>query len=275
MKKEIIAALCAALALVLLLSGCADTAGQTGEKLQSKTIKTEVHNKTEPSSQPTENTTAKTQKTSVSAKEPKTSAAENKYSDEKTDITKASKIRAATLAKTKSKTSKKESAKKTTAQTTKQNLTDEKTETATAAKTHTTRAATAAPQLSQNGEAEEETEQMKMNVNVNGRDFTATLEQNSASAALVQMMKSKSITLKLSDYGGFEKVGALGRSLPTSNRQITTKSGDIVLYQGNQIVMFYGSNSWSYTKLGHIDDLSGWKEALGRGDVTVTLSLKG
>ena len=115
---------------------------------------------------------------------------------------------------------------------------------------------------------------MKMNVNVNGQDFTATLENNSAVDAFVQMMESGPVTLELSDYAGFEKVGPLGQSLPASNRQTTTHAGDIVLYQGNQIVMFYGSNSWSYTRLGHIDDLTGWVEALGSGDVTVTLSME-
>lgn len=121
---------------------------------------------------------------------------------------------------------------------------------------------------------EEENRKMKMNVNVNGQDFTATLENNSAVDALVQMMKNGPVTLQLSDYAGFEKVGPLGQSLPASNSQTTTHAGDIVLYQGNQIVMFYGSNSWSYTRLGHIDDLTGWEEALGSGDVTVTLSME-
>ena len=115
--------------------------------------------------------------------------------------------------------------------------------------------------------------EMKMIVNVNGTEFKATLENNSAAETLVSMIESNPLELDLRDYGGFEKVGALGFSLPPSNRQITTRSGDIVLYQGNQIVMFYGSNSWSYTKLGHIDDLHGWEDALGRGDVTVFLSV--
>ena len=121
---------------------------------------------------------------------------------------------------------------------------------------------------------EEENSKMKMNVNVNGQYFTATLENNSAVDALVQMMENGPVTLQLSDYAGFEKVGSLGQSLPASNSQTTTHAGDIVLYQGNQIVMFYGSNSWSYTRLGHIDDLTGWEEALGSGDVTVTLSME-
>lgn len=122
--------------------------------------------------------------------------------------------------------------------------------------------------------SEEENSEMKMIVNVNGQDFTATLEQNSAVDALVQMMENGPITLQLSDYAGFEKVGPLGQSLPASNSQTTTHAGDIVLYQGNQIVMFYGSNSWSYTRLGHIDDLTGWEDALGSGDVTVILSME-
>ena len=89
---------------------------------------------------------------------------------------------------------------------------------------------------------------------------------------LLTMMQEKLITIQMTDYSGFEKVGALGTSLPTTNSQTTTQSGDIVLYQGNQIVIFYGSNSWSYTRLGKIDDLTGWKDALGSGDVTVTFS---
>lgn len=122
--------------------------------------------------------------------------------------------------------------------------------------------------------SEEENREMKMHVKVNGQDFTATLERNSAVDALVQRMEEGPVTLRLSDYAGFEKVGSLGQSLPTSNQQTITQAGDIVLYQGNQIVLFYGSNSWSYTRLGRIDDLTDWEEALGGGDVTVILSLE-
>ena len=120
----------------------------------------------------------------------------------------------------------------------------------------------------------EENSEMQMNVQVGGSTFTATLEENEAVDALVEMMGQGPVTIQMSDYSGFEKVGPLGTSLPVSNQQTTTRAGDIVLYQGNQIVMFYGSNSWSYTRLGHIDDLTGWEDALGSGDVTVTFSLK-
>ena len=115
---------------------------------------------------------------------------------------------------------------------------------------------------------------MNMMVQVGGSTFTATLEENTAVDALVEMMEQEPVTIQMSDYSGFEKVGPLGTSLPTSNQQTTTQAGDIVLYQGNQIVMFYGSNSWSSTRLGHIDDLTGWEEALGSGDVTATFSLE-
>ncbi len=113
---------------------------------------------------------------------------------------------------------------------------------------------------------------MKINVQVGNSTFTATLEDNAAAEALVGMMEKAPVVLRMNDYAGFEKVGSLGRSLPTSNRQTTTHAGDIVLYQGDQIVIFYGSNSWSYTRLGKIDDLTGWKQALGSGNVTVTFS---
>ena len=116
---------------------------------------------------------------------------------------------------------------------------------------------------------------MKMNVQVGASTFTATLEDNATVDALMEMMKNGPVTIQMSDYAGFEKVGDLGASLPTSHSQTTTQAGDIVLYQGNQIVLFYGSNSWSYTRLGRIDNLTGWAEALGDGNVSVTFSLEG
>lgn len=121
---------------------------------------------------------------------------------------------------------------------------------------------------------EEETMDRKMIVEVGGKHFTATLEDNKAADTLAEMMQEDPVTIQMSDYGGFEKVGDLGTELPTSNRQTTTRAGDIVLYQGNQIVIFYGSNSWSYTRLGRIDDLTGWETALGDGDATVTFALE-
>lgn len=120
----------------------------------------------------------------------------------------------------------------------------------------------------------EENEVTNMSVQVGDVVFSATLEENEAVSALMEMMRESPVVIQMSDYSGFEKVGPLGTSLPASNSQTTTQAGDIVLYNGNQIVIFYGSNSWSYTRLGHIDDLTGWEEALGSGDVTVTFSLR-
>lgn len=99
----------------------------------------------------------------------------------------------------------------------------------------------------------------------------ATLVDNAATQRLLEILP---LTVRLSPYGGFEVVGALPEYLPTSNSQITTKPGDIMLYQGNQLVVFYGNNSWSYTPIGHIDNATAAsvKEFLGDGDVIVTLS---
>lgn len=129
------------------------------------------------------------------------------------------------------------------------------------------------PEDAEMGETQEDTE-MKMKVEIGGSTFTATMENNEAAAALAEMMEQEPVVIEMDDYSGFEKVGSLGESLPASNRQMTSRPGDIVLYNGSQIVMFYGSNSWSYTKLAEIDDLTGWEEALGSGSVTVTLSMQ-
>ncbi len=114
---------------------------------------------------------------------------------------------------------------------------------------------------------------MKLKVEVGEQTFFATLEENTAVDALVELLRQGPLPLQLHDYSGFEKVGPLGTDLPAKDRQTTTQAGDIVLYTGNQIVLFYGSNSWSYTRLGRVDDLTGWVEVLGSGDVTVRLSL--
>lgn len=113
-----------------------------------------------------------------------------------------------------------------------------------------------------------------MQVKVGNKTFTAALAENEAASAFAELMKNAPVVINMSDYSGFEKVGSLPIGLPISNSSITAVEGDIILYNGNQIVVFYGSNSWSYTRLGKIDDLSGWKEALGDGDVTITFSIE-
>ncbi len=126
---------------------------------------------------------------------------------------------------------------------------------------------------SENNNTQEDKTKMKMNVQIGDYTFTATLEQNQAVNEFVEMMKEGPVTIEMSDYSGFEKVGPLGKELTTDNHQATTTEGDIVLYSGNQIVIFYGSNSWSYTRIGKIDDLTNWKKALGSGDVTVVFTV--
>ena len=98
-------------------------------------------------------------------------------------------------------------------------------------------------------------------------------EDNKAVAALRDMAREGDVTIQMSMYGGFEQVGSIGQSLPRNDTRITTSSGDIVLYSGNQVVVFYGSNSWAYTRLGHITNktASEMKQLLGNGDVVLTI----
>ena len=100
--------------------------------------------------------------------------------------------------------------------------------------------------------------------------------EDNASVEALKALAAEGLTIEMSMYGGFEQVGSIGQSLPRSDAQTTTASGDIVLYSGNQLVVFYGSNSWAYTRLGHITDQTPaqMKELLGNGDVTITLSVE-
>ena len=124
--------------------------------------------------------------------------------------------------------------------------------------------------------AQTTTSEMKLNITIDGKTLPVILVENEATRTLVAALQETPITYEADDYGGFEKVGALGRSLPTSNQQITTEAGDVILYSGNQIVLFYGSNTWSYTRLGRIqyttlDELKSFLKA-GQGRISVTLS---
>lgn len=117
----------------------------------------------------------------------------------------------------------------------------------------------------------------KIQLTISGTTLPVLIEDNVATRALVAALREGSITYTARDYGGFEKVGALGRSLPTSDTDITTQAGDVILYNGDNIVLFYGSNSWSYTRLGKIqyktlDELKSFLKA-GGGNISVTLSL--
>lgn len=117
----------------------------------------------------------------------------------------------------------------------------------------------------------------KITFTIGERELSASLVENAATEVLAERLETGPITIEMNDYGGWEKVGSFGFSLPASNEQMTAQPCDFVLYQGNQLVIFYGSNSWSYTPLGRIDGVESaeLKQILGSGDVTVTISLAG
>lgn len=116
-----------------------------------------------------------------------------------------------------------------------------------------------------------------MTLIINSIPVTAQWEENESVAALTELVKNEPLTIQMSMYGGFEQVGPIGQSLPRDDQQTTTQAGDIVLYSGNQIVVFYGSNSWAYTRLGHITDKTPQelKELLGNGDIAIKISMEG
>ncbi len=100
-------------------------------------------------------------------------------------------------------------------------------------------------------------------------EVPVTWENNESVEALRELLP---LTIQMSMYGGFEQVGPIGQRIVRDDKQTTTNSGDIVLYSGNQIVVFYGSNSWAYTRLGHVDlSQQEMRDLLGHGDVTITM----
>ena len=121
-----------------------------------------------------------------------------------------------------------------------------------------------------------EVSQMEITIDVNGNKLTAALADSAAAKELPEKLKAGSVTVTLNEYGGFEKVGDLPWSLTKSDKQVSTEPGDIMLYQGDQMTIFYNSNSWSYTKLGSIENTTQeeLESLFGEGDITVTLSLK-
>ena len=118
-----------------------------------------------------------------------------------------------------------------------------------------------------------EVEEIK--IKVGNETLNMKLEQNESTKVLIEKLKQSDITVNTSEYGSFEQVGNLGFSLPKNDTQIKTKAGDVMLYQGNQISIFYGSNSWSYTKLGEITNKTEneLKNILGSSSATLVLSI--
>ena len=108
---------------------------------------------------------------------------------------------------------------------------------------------------------------------INEKEISVDWEDNASVKELREISKTEPLRISMSMYGGFEQVGSIGRSIARNDSQMTTQPGDIVLYSGNQIVIFYGSNSWSYTRLGKIKGLSAeeLKGLLGNGNVELQL----
>ena len=119
---------------------------------------------------------------------------------------------------------------------------------------------------------EEKSEEVKMFIN--STPVMVKWEDNESVTALKEAVKANPLTIQMSMYGGFEQFGSLGMSLPRNDTRISTNSGDVILYSGNQMVVFYGSNTWAYTRLGHITDKTQAEltELLSNGNVTITLS---
>ena len=120
----------------------------------------------------------------------------------------------------------------------------------------------------------ETTMEKSLRLLINGTPVSVGWEENESVEALARLAAAEPLTVQMSMYGGFEQVGSLGSSLPRNDVQTVTQAGDIMLYAGNQIVLFYGSNSWAYTRLGRITDVSAEEltNLLANGDVVITLS---
>ena len=122
-------------------------------------------------------------------------------------------------------------------------------------------------------EASHDQEEFALKITVGDEELLATFEDNSSAEEFRELLEEGPITIGMEDYGGFEKVGPLGTSLSRNDTQITTQPGDVILYQGNQITIYYGTNAWNFTRLARIDDPSDLQEKLGEGTVSVTFSL--
>ena len=117
---------------------------------------------------------------------------------------------------------------------------------------------------------------VKLKIHVNDTTFTATLEENSSAKAFAEFLAQGDMTLDMHDYGSFEKVADLPRSFPRNDKQIDTDAGDIILYQGNSITIYYDKNSWNFTRLARIDNVNKKRlqQILGKGNVKATFSVE-
>ena len=129
-------------------------------------------------------------------------------------------------------------------------------------------------QQAENADDEEERGTTEMTLKINGEEVDVKWEDNESVRALADLAAEGPVTVETSAYGGFEQVGGLGTTLPSNDVNTTTGAGDIVLYSSNSIVVFYGTNSWAYTRLGHIEDRSTdeLKSMLGNSSAVLTIT---
>lgn len=122
------------------------------------------------------------------------------------------------------------------------------------------------------GEGNQEGSALK--ITVGEHTFYATFAENPSADEFQELLAQGAITVEMQDYGGFEKVGSLDIELTRTDERITTEPGDVILYQGDQITIYYGTNTWNFTRLAKIDDPEGLKEKLGSGTIQATFSLE-
>ena len=115
-----------------------------------------------------------------------------------------------------------------------------------------------------------------MKITANGISFSVEFVENSSAKAFRELLEQGPVTVEMQDYGKFEKVGPLGTSLPTNDDPITTEPGDVILYQGSSITVYYDTNHWNFTRLGKIPNVTREEllEAFGSGSVTMTFTLE-
>ena len=130
------------------------------------------------------------------------------------------------------------------------------------------------PEETQSAETASGQEETALKITVGDEKLLATLEDNSSAREFKELLAQGPVTIEMEDYGGFEKVGPLGTKLTRNDQQITTEPGDVILYQGNQITIYYGTNTWNFTRLAKIDDPADLQAKLGEGRVQVTFSLE-
>ncbi len=118
----------------------------------------------------------------------------------------------------------------------------------------------------------------KIYITINGNILEVILEKNSSADALIEILRNGNIVYIADDYGDFEKVGNIGHSIVRNDTLINVSAGDVILYQGNRICLYYGNNTWNFTKIGRINgySVSEFRSLFGAGlgSVQVTISLE-